>query len=155
MSAFRASIDAHVVMEVAAGIAGIISLGLAVSHGIVAYYSSFQNADSDVQRTVESARGLEEILRLFGLRLKEPSLSGDVVNRVNEDISNCSNNFRSLQKTLAKVNAIPKDHGLRFRTTAIGKRALYPFKESTLAKLRENCCDAKENLALSMDLLQL
>ena len=142
-------------MEVASGLAGLTSLGLTVCNGIIAYYSSFQSADSDVRRTVESARGLEELLTLLGSRLNQPSLRRDVAERAEKEISNCHDNFRALQKVLAKVNAVPKDQGWKGKTTALGKRALYPFKESTLAKLRENCGDAKENLALSMHLLQL
>jgi hypothetical protein len=46
------------------GLAGIISLGLSVCQGITAYYSSYKNAEKDVNLLCEETNSLMQTLQV-------------------------------------------------------------------------------------------
>ena len=142
-------------MEAIYGAAGLISLGLTVCNGIVRYYSSFKSANATIGQTLASVKGLEENLKLLLPRIEDPALSQDVITQIGERMQECAESFLKLQKVLKKIDSTPQEDTLKAKTSAFGKRTLYPFKESTLAKLRENCGEAQTTLSFTMGVLQL
>lgn len=63
--------------------------------------------------------------------------------------------LRTLAKKLDKIRSTQADSTLRTRLENTKRKLLYPFKESTLAKLREICHDLKTNLGLAIDALNV
>lgn len=63
--------------------------------------------------------------------------------------------FSSLKKKLDKIKAVPKHDTWLEKSKAHFRRTLYPFKESTLVKLKELSQDARNDLMLALDTLQM
>lgn len=79
-----------------------------------------------------------------------------VIVRVEESIQMCENGLRTLQRKLSKINGASQAHsGWSHKLRSQFQRALYPFKESTIVKLKEICSDLQGNLALALDTLQI
>ena len=142
-------------LAVASSAAGLISLGLTVCNGLVTYYSSWKNAAGDVQKMLEPAESLAKTLAVLKYTISNPSLNRDVVQKVEESIFRCENGITALQKKLAKIRLKSQGGTWKDKTWAHLQRSMYPFKESTLVKLKEICLELREHLSLAMDVLQM
>lgn len=131
---------------------GIVSLGLQVCGGLLKYYESWKDCGKDVAATHESLSGLEKTFNLLKTTIKDQVLSQDIIGHVEQSIVSCEDGIKSLKKRLDKVWASKIPAGLPAK---VYRRALYPFKESTLAKMREAVQDLRGNLALSLSALQM
>lgn len=131
---------------------GIISLGLQVCQGLVRYYESWKDCPNDVLSTLESLSGLEKTLRVIDNTTKNPILSQDVMSNVEQHVNSCREGVQKLQKRLDKFGKAPD--GSHSKISVYIQRTLYPFKESTLAKMREIVRDLTENLNLALSTLQ-
>jgi ankyrin repeat domain-containing protein 50 len=131
---------------------GIVSLGLQVCGGLLKYYESWKDCEKDVAATHESLSGLERTFNFLKNTIQDQALSQDIVGHVEQGIVSCEDGVKSLKKRLDKVWASKVPDGLPAK---VFRRALYPFKESTLAKMREAVRDLKDNLALSLNALQM
>ncbi|CAD6563814.1 MAG: hypothetical protein ASARMPREDX12_000073 [Alectoria sarmentosa] len=68
----------------------------------------------------------------------------------------CESGLVALQKKLAKISsALQANSGWSQKLRSQFQRALYPFKESTIVKLKEICSDLQGNLALALETLQI
>ena len=101
---------------------------------------------------------MESVTRIFLVlkhTLSNPSLEKNAVQRVEESISSCENSISSLQKKLAKIDVDTHRGNWKNKAKAHLQRSLYPFKESTLVKLREICDDLQHQLTLALHALQM
>lgn len=135
-------------------ISGVISLGISVAQGLIKYYSSWKDAPHDTATTIDSLDGLVQILKQidssYDLREKQKSeLEGSV--------KACEVGVKKLQQKLEKVQHISNKQSptVGDKVKSHYLRALYPFKESTLAKLREIVSDLKGNLSLAVGVAHL
>ena len=124
-------------LGVAASAAGLISLGITLCQGILNYYGSWKDAESDVQRMYTSTESLTKTFILLKLSIDNKKFNRDIVTRVNECIDDCEDGINDLKKKLKKVEAVSLDDGWSGKAKAQFRRTLYPFKESTLVKLKE------------------
>ncbi|KAI9879865.1 MAG: hypothetical protein M1830_006717 [Pleopsidium flavum] len=141
-------------ISVAGTAVGVISLGLTVCQGLLQYYSSWKEAQKDVAAMFSSLEGLTRTLQMIELTIQDRKFDRKIVERVTESIASCDTGVKSLDKKLTKVKALKVD-GLEARLRAQVRRALYPFKESTLMKLRETISDLRDNLSLAINILQI
>lgn len=141
-------------MEAASATVGIISFGLQAIQGIIKYYDSLQSANADVKHALKSASSVEEILNFLGRHLQSSSLDAILIDTIHKHVTECLENFQRLRRTASKIyEANP--NGLKDRAKAVGKRALYPLREHTLVKIKEECNEVKSNLNLSLHMLQM
>ena len=134
---------------------GIVSLGIQLCQGLLEYYGSWKDYEKDVAATYESLSALQRTFILLEATIKNPGLSQDIRKQVEENLVSCQDGIKSLQKRLDKVLANKVAVGAHAKAQVFVRRALYPFKESTLAKLREIVRELKENLVLTLEVLQL
>jgi hypothetical protein len=135
-------------------VAGVVSLGISVCRGLLQYYSSVKDQKSDVATTVSSISSLSSSLELLKSSIEGKKFDEKITENVKKSIESCEDGILALQKKLGKVREVDKTD-LKSKVHDMGRRALYPFRESTLVKLREIVDDVRANLALALDTLHL
>lgn len=141
---------------VASGAAGLVSLGLVLCHELLNFYESWKGAEDDVKRMYSSVEQLAKTLIYLRRSIQQSQFSKDVVASVEESIRMCESGLVALQKKILKItNASQANRGWSRKLRSQFERALYPFKESTIVKLKEICNDLQGNLALALETLQM
>lgn len=134
----------------ASGVAGLLSLGITVCQGLLSYYNSWKDADENVARTLDSIGRLAKTLALLRSAIRQRRSDGDMLRHVEDCIGSTEKSIRSLEKKLNKVKFVSSQGEWQGRAKAGMRKALFPFKESTLAKLREICSELRDDLALAL-----
>ena len=103
---------------------------------------------------------IETLTKSFAIlkdALDHPYLNSNAVQRVNESIAMCEDGIGSLQKKLKKIRATPTktDRKWNAKAKVHWQRALYPFRESTLVKLKELSNELQSHLSLALEILQM
>jgi len=142
---------------VASNIAGLINLGLSVSYGIWKYYGTWRDAESDVKIMYNSIETLTKSFAILKDTLSKPCYDARLVGRVEDCIGSCEEGIGNLDKKLKKIQVTPQKAGGKWtsKTKAHLQRALYPFKESTLVKLKEISSELQDHLQLALTILQV
>lgn len=140
-------------LGIASGAAGLLSLGIQLCQGLLDYYGSWKDAESEVLTTYNSIGDLTKILMLINSTLEERKLEPGTLVKVQDNITLCRNGITNLRKKLHKIQLYPVADvvGERFRSQVW--RVLYPFKKSTLVKLQEIVGDLRDNLHLALSVL--
>lgn len=141
----------------ASNIAGLINFGFSVCYGIWTYYGTWKDAESDVKRMYNSIETLTKSFALLRDTLGRPCYDVRIVRRAEESIAMCEDGIGSLHKKLKKIQITPQKAGGRWNSKAKAhlQRALYPFKESTLVKLKEISNELQDHLELALSILQM
>lgn len=143
-------------VAVASSAAGLVSLGLTLCQELLKFYGSWKGAEEDVKRMYSSVEQLTKTLIYLRRSIQQSQFSRDVVARVEESIRMCKSGLMALQKKLVKItNALQANRGWSHKLRSQFERALYPFKESTIVKLKEICSDLQGNLALALETLHM
>ncbi|KAH7407373.1 hypothetical protein BKA64DRAFT_415188 [Cadophora sp. MPI-SDFR-AT-0126] len=131
---------------------GVVSLGIQVCQGLLKYYGSWKDGRKDAAAMCSSVESLSATLAQL-----EQTLAGvsEVNTIINDSIEACRSSIEELEKKLSKVQSIADPGKLTTKIHDHGRRLLYPFRESTLVKLREIVTDIRSNLALAVDTTQL
>lgn len=124
---------------------GIVSLGLTVLQGLWQYYSSWKDCPEDAKRTMSSIQNLTDILRRIEALTKDPNLDSTFVEPLEKSIWGCKMHVEKLEKKLEKINQQGTNITAQFR------RTMYPFRESTLAKLREIISEFRDHIDLTVN----
>jgi ankyrin repeat domain-containing protein 50 len=139
----------------AGGALAVISLGITVCQSLVKYYGSWKDYEEDVNNTTLTLQRLEATFILLQSTITEQCAKGPIQNEVNLGVLACREGLGKLEARLAKVAECTTEVGFHARLKNVSRRAMYPFKSSTLAKLREICLGLRDNLSLPLQLLQL
>lgn len=134
---------------------GILSFGLTVCHGLLEYYRSWKDAEGDVTKMYLAIQGLAKTLALVKLAVDHKELNRSIVSQIESSINATEAGIKNLRKKLDKIKISAPQHGWKEKTKFQFRRALYPFKESTLVKLKELSNEQCENLGLAINLLQM
>jgi len=138
---------------VAGSAVGVISLGIQVCQGLLQYYGAWKDVREDVASMCSSVENLAGTLTVLEQTVKDKSLSGDTKN-VQSSIAACETGIQELQRKLIKVQKVQGSDTIS-KLHDQGRRLLYPFRESTLIKLKEIVSDIRANLNLAVDTLHL
>ena len=142
-------------LGLSSGAAGLISLGLTVCQGLLDYYHSWKDAEDRVTQMYASIEALGETFRLLESAIEPKVFSRRSVQRVEESIRSAEMGLQSLRKKLDKIRLVPLQTGWKAKGMAQFRRTLFPFKESTLAKLKELGIELRQNLSLALEVLQI
>ena len=142
-------------LGVSSGAAGLISLGIKVCQGLLDYYNSWKDAESRVLEMYASMEALTKTLVLLQGALRHELFDRNAVTRVEECIQSLSKGLQSLQKKLNKVQAFSAQDDWKARAKAQFHRTLFPFKESTLVKLKELSNEMRDDLTVALELLHI
>jgi hypothetical protein len=142
---------------VASSAVGVISLGIQIAQGILWYYGAWQGQDDDVLRICASLDNLKGTLDVLLKAINPPAVfSKNVKENVEKSINAFNGTLQKLRAELDKVkDTEPPKSGTRSKFRRHVRRALYPFKEATLAKFQGGVSDARANLSLALDVLKL
>ena len=149
-------------------VTGILSFGLQLCNGLVSYYSSYRDSDEVVRSMLDAASQLTKTLALISSRLKDSwDIPKDTSKEVHQCVFACRRNLEKFEKKLNKVRADPggtspttgpsqnKHSKWEVRFSRTQRRALYPFKESTIIKLKELCNECGSELQLALKILSI
>jgi hypothetical protein len=144
-------------LSIAAGVAGFISLGIQVTDSLVAFYSSYKGQDTDVARTTEKLENLLDLFKSLKISLESRTFRPNeqsLIKNIESSIQNCDEVIQELQEECEKLNKTSTTSIKGIVKTA-GRRAAYPFRQSTLQKLDEAIGEIRCNLSLALEVLQL
>jgi hypothetical protein len=142
-------------MEAAGSAVGIASLGIQVCQGLLSYYHDWRSYHDDIVSACDKISSLERTLTLLRESLNQPSLDAKRKARVQESLVSCDGSIKALGKRCTKLQASAQPSNLREKALAVTKRALYPFKASTLAKVSETVNDLLDQLSVAIQALHL
>ena len=144
-------------LSVTAGIAGLVALGLQTTEYLVKYYTAYRTRDHDLARTtdrlgnlLQSLHTVDDIVRKRTWRTNEEK----ILQNFEESISRCEDVIYELQAEVQKLQKEPADTFVQ-SIRAVGRRAAYPFRQSTLKKLDEDVDEFRDNVSIALQALQL
>ncbi|KAK4143731.1 ankyrin repeat-containing domain protein [Dichotomopilus funicola] len=144
-------------------IVGVISLGIQVSEGLIKYYTSYKDRESETAHTVKRLSHLLGILEILRKNLDEREFDPDddadkkLLGVMQRSISDCEDLIHELQEENAKFATSAREPGSNRVTSAVratGRRLAYPFRQSTLQKLDEDIDEISASLTLALQVLQ-
>lgn len=142
-------------LGVASGVVGIVSFGIELCQGLLEYYSSWKDAESEVMTTWNSIQDLTQILLLIKSTLDNQDIASEVIFKIQDSIALCEDGIANLNKKLQKMQIFPLRDTVGERFLSQARRALYPFKKSTLIKLQEIVEDLQDRLHLTLTILDM
>lgn len=142
-------------LGVAGSAVGIASLGIQLCQGLLDYYQDWKSYHDDISEACDKVSSLGRTFELLRKTLEEPCVEVDRTTRVQECLESCKRSVEGLGKTFNKVKVAEQPEGLRSKMRAVTKRAAYPFKASTLAKLSEKVDEMLKHLSLTVQILHL
>ena len=141
---------------VAGSAVGVISLGIQVCQGLLAYYDSWKGCHQDIENTSKSIASLTETLQLVSRVVKNKKGQGDPVEQqISSIVVRCRTGIEALSKELERFEKYPESADIRSKIKSHMRRLYYPFKESTLAKLRDSVQDVRDELVPALGVLQV
>lgn len=142
-------------MDVAGSAVGIIFLDMQCCQGLMKYYDSWKGQDQAVTATCQSLESLGITLVVLRKAITGREFPVGAISIVEDNITPCEEGIDSLRRKLEKVQNNVLSSAFRDRVRLEGKRLLYPFRESTLMKLREIVQEIRAQLKLALATLQM
>ena len=142
-------------LSIASASVGILSFGLTICHGLLEYYHSWKDAEGDVAKMYHAIQGLAKTLIIIKLTVEHKVFNRSIVSQIEESIGSTAAGIMSLKKKLDKIRISSSQDGWKEKSKVQFRRALFPFKESTLVKLKELSNELRENLSLAINVLQM
>ena len=141
---------------VAGSAVGVISLGIQVCQGLLTYYDSWKGCHQDIENTSRSVASLTETLELVSRVVETKTREGDPIERqISTIVVRCLTGIEALSEELKRFEKYPQSADIRSKIKSHMRRLYYPFKESTLAKLRDSVQDVRDELVPALSVLQL
>lgn len=143
--------------SIAAGTAGLISFGIKITESLVQFYASYKSRDSKATRTIEKLGSLSATFQILQDALQSRTFQPDersLVDNIETTVHKCDELIQELQEELEKLSKHSASD-LKETFQVAGRRAAYPFRESTLNKLDEAISEIRHNLSLALNVLQL
>ena len=140
---------------VASSVAGVVSLGITICHGLLDYYDSWKDAEQDFTRMRKFISTLSKTFVLLETSIRRPKVNPVVVAQVEENIASCEGGIEQLGRKLDEIKVNTPQAGWKGKAKESLRRSLFPFKEATLVKLRSISYELQDHLSLTLDLLQI
>ncbi|KAL9485361.1 hypothetical protein ACSS6W_004150 [Trichoderma asperelloides] len=142
-------------LGVASGVVGIVSFGIQLCQGLLDYYGSWKDAESEVTATYNSIQDLTKILLLVKSSIDKQDPESEIIVKIHDSITLCEGGITNLDKKLQKIRKFSLSDTVGERLLSQARRALYPFKKSTLIKLQEIVGDLQDRLHLTLTTLDI
>lgn len=146
-------------LSVAGSAVGIISLGLTVSQGLLAYYGPFKAYDEQIQDVSSRITSFNNTLKaledvLANARILSSTVTTQSATVALDCIFNCKEGLERLENMLDKCRSSPSSKsflGSKFQIN----RVLYPFKRDTLVALLDTMSWLQADLNTSLQILTM
>jgi Fungal N-terminal domain of STAND proteins len=144
-------------LGIASGAISIVAFAIDATKDILWYYGAWKNQGGDVKEMLASVNDLKGTLEFLQEAIKPPaSFPKNVVENVEKSIKSFNSCCNKLMDELKKVQKTePPKPGVRSAIRLHMRKAMYPFKEATLVKIRGLISEARSNLSLALDTLEL
>ncbi|OJJ73303.1 hypothetical protein ASPBRDRAFT_194260 [Aspergillus brasiliensis CBS 101740] len=143
-------------MDLAAGIAGLVGLGLQVSQSLISYYDGWRHSRQDVDDICHSVGDMRQMLTLLEETVKRHSLERwNGTEAFERLLKQCKNTMGRLDAKTRKFQDDTATSGFLARARSEWERVKYPLKESTILKLRDLLQQQKLDLALILNDLNI
>ncbi|KAF7512590.1 hypothetical protein GJ744_000851 [Endocarpon pusillum] len=144
-------------LSIAAGVAGLLSLGLQATECLYKYYTAYRDRDDHLAKTADRLDDLHRTLQIIYDTLQTRKWRPDeqtLLQNIERSITRCGDVINELQDEAKKLGKASVDNFRNITVTA-GRRAAYPFRRSTLQRLEEDITDFRDNLSTALQALQL
>lgn len=144
-------------LGVAGSVVGIISFSIQIAQGFLQYYGSWRDQDSDVADMCASFDSLSRTLAVMSETFQRHDPPSMPMQKLAVESVDCVNvAMKKLEDELKKVqNTESPKPGVRAAMRRHVRRALYPFKEETLQKIRNAISEARSNFNLTLQVLHM
>ena len=140
-----------------ASVAGVVTLGIQVTQSLIDFYKSYRHQDSELAGIIGRLESLAETLHYLEKALSSRTFQADersLVESIEKLIIHCDELIQELQDECQKFSKTSSS-GITAAARVVGRRATYPFRQSTLQKLDEDIGEIRANLSIALDILQL
>jgi hypothetical protein len=145
--------------SVAGSAVGVISLGLTVCQGLLAYYGPFKDYDEQIQDVSNRIKSFNSTLKasedvLANAQVFSSTLTAQSATVAFDCIFNCHEGLKRLKNMLDKCRGSPSSKtflGPKFQMN----RMLYPFKRDTLVTLLDTMSWLQADLNTSLQILTM
>ncbi|CAG8899473.1 unnamed protein product [Penicillium egyptiacum] len=144
-------------LSVAAGVAGLLSLGIQVTTGLIGFYTSWKDQDINVARTAKTLEFLLSTFQSLDTTLRARQFrpdEHDLLQKVEGAILECEEIIKELQGEFKKFDKISASDA-KGKVKVSARRITYPLRRGTLMNLEDNVTEIRENMSFALDLLQL
>jgi ankyrin repeat domain-containing protein 50 len=150
-------------LSVVAAVAGLISLGIQVTRGLVVFYMTCKDQDESIVKIVCKLENLLKTLGNLDKALQNRQFKADEVDQL-ETIAtapeDCRDIITELQIELEKLSSTSEKgnttkNGIQAAAKRAGRKLAYPFRKSTLQKLDEEISKLRSNVLVALNVLQL
>jgi hypothetical protein len=131
---------------------GVISLAIQACQSLAQYYGSWRDAKNIVATMIASSTALVSMLKQLRTVLEDDSLEDNIRTEVEMNITDVSAALGSLNVELHKCREA-NSNTFRDIISEHGRRLQYPFRETTLLRLRTIVADMRDNLILAVNVL--
>ncbi|KAF3218272.1 hypothetical protein TWF106_007634 [Orbilia oligospora] len=132
-------------LELAASLAGLVSLGMELCKGITQYCMSYQGAQKDIELLHEDTNALIQTFESLQTAMQDSTLKLELEKSVTHIFSACRERVANLSKELEKYIEPTKAQSKR-GSISIKARIFYPFQEKGVQKLRDDISRINEIL---------
>ncbi|ORY18041.1 hypothetical protein BCR34DRAFT_381379 [Clohesyomyces aquaticus] len=139
-------------LEIAASVAGFISLGIEVCEKLVSYYQKWDQCPNDMKDLVGDLGRFKDLLEEFKRMSNSGMFQQDLSDLVAEQLHLFEADIEKLDKKLKKIKAEAVPNGTWEKIKSQGRRFAYPFRKSTIEKLRETVESAMDHIRGSVEL---
>jgi hypothetical protein len=135
---------------------GVVSLAIDVSKDLYTYYRAVRDCDTDIKELRTQLLLLHETASSLTRALNRDGLSAEDKSRVDLTFAKCDDAAKELKSGLEriKIDGV-QPHTALEKMKALGRKAVYPFKKSTVAGLFEDAESCQDALHLAVSILQL
>jgi hypothetical protein len=142
-------------MEVLGTAIGVASLGIQVCQGLLSYYETWKDYDSDVAATYDMVADLQQTFDLLKSALNDPLLDAKKSERVGNCVQSARNALVKLEAKALKVCEYEQPRGFSQKIFREVQRLKYPFTAKTLEKLKTAVGDVQSRLQLAVQVVAL
>ena len=144
-------------ISVTGSVLAVISLGIQVTQSLVNFYNSYKIQNPDLAHTRDMLDSLLKIFQSLEKTLLDREFLADeqdLVKNIETSIKNCDDLIYEMQDEVQKFDKTSPEETVAIIKRA-GRRATYPFRQSTLQKLDEDIKNVRANISSALDALQL
>jgi hypothetical protein len=133
----------------------IVSLTIQVASGIREYIKLWKGCDEDVATLGASLTRITKIFEHLASLLRAPALDPALVLTICNDVKECEEKIKELEDILEKFKKEGTPASTYERLKHKSRRALYPFRASTISRISELVEDMKDDLSMALQLLSM
>ena len=145
-------------VSIAAGTAGIVSLGLQICGGLVNYCKAWKSHDRDVEKALARLTNLHLTLESLNKILLAYEIDEDDtadIRTARDKIYSCTANLNTLHSILVELESIGQPAGVLDKIHNVRLRSIAFFNKDKFRRLQESVQDTQLKLDSAMQILHL